>query len=121
MLAVGVLLKIVRAADLRDNRLDAPEVIAQLGSVVSDARLQLGSLNVAGNALGANGASSLCAELPKGITHLDLSWNIFGNERSFSGAAPKFNEVTQKWEGRRDIGAKAMASVAPSARASAPP
>ena len=35
--------------------------------------LKLSSINVAGNAFGAQGARVLCAQLPEGVTHLDLS------------------------------------------------
>ena len=73
LLAVGILLKAqVRAADLRDNRLEDESDIERLASVLNN-DLKLSSINVAGNALGARGAKLLCAQLPEGVTHLDLS------------------------------------------------
>ena len=70
---MGILLKAVRAADLRDNRLEAPEDLEHLAAVVSSGHLHLHSLNVAGNAFGTPGAEALCGSLSDGISHLDLS------------------------------------------------
>lgn len=77
LLAVGILLKVTSAVDLRDNRLEDADVMQRLAMVIAGSigfgAFDLHSLNVAGNAFGAAGAEALCAVLPASISDLDLS------------------------------------------------
>ena len=85
--AIGILLKIMQAADLRDNRFESLSDVQELAQVIREAGSSCVHLSLAGNAFGVEGVEELCSVLPIGVKHLDFSRTMHCREHDHESAA----------------------------------